>query len=113
MQIFVGLVVWVVAPVVTDEIADIAEILADHEDLGCLVTEPLPPMTGDFGIELEFGAAPDPPGVAIDANPASLPRRDQRAIFLHTAPSLHSRPFKQIVIPTKTGIHRSAPESVA
>src|SRR6266568_892674 len=83
LQIVVGLVVRIVAPTVADEIAHVAKILADHEEFGLLMAEPLLPMTDDFGIELEFGAAPDLPGAALDANPASLPSLDERAVFLH------------------------------
>src|SRR6266851_3656791 len=83
LQIFVGLVVRIVAPTVADEIADIAKILADHEDLGSLVAKPLLPVADDLGIELEFGAAPDLPGAALDTNSASLPGLDKRTIFVH------------------------------
>src|SRR5439155_16753024 len=50
------------------------------------------------GIELEFGAAPDPPGAALDANPAGLPRRDQRIVIVR-----HAGPLPSVVIPAQSG----------
>ncbi len=97
-----GLVLRIVAATVADEIADVAEILADDEELRIAVAEPLLPMTDDLGIELEFGATPDPPGAALDANPAGLPRRDQRIVIVR-----HAGPLLSVVIPAQAGIHLS------
>ncbi len=47
------------------------------------MAEPLLPMTDDVGVEFEFGAAPDLPWIALDANPASLARCHQRAVLVH------------------------------
>ena len=81
-QIVVGLVVWVVAAAVADEIADIAEILADSQQLGPFMAEPRLPMADHIGVEIEFGAAADLAGVAFDTNPTSLTRRHQRAVLI-------------------------------
>src|SRR5262249_10850167 len=71
---------FVVAPV-ADEVAGIAEILADCEKLGPFVTQPQFPMTDDIGIELELGAAPDFSGISIDTDPTCLPSCDEHVIF--------------------------------
>ena len=81
-QIVVGLVVRIVAAAVAHVVADIAEILADSEQFGSLVAEPRFPMTDDVGVEVEFGAAPDLPWAAFDANPTSLPCRYERAVLI-------------------------------
>ena len=77
VEIFVGLVVRLVAPATADEIADIAEILADDEQLRAAVAEPLLPVADHIGIEVEFGAAPDLAGASLDTDAASLARRDE------------------------------------
>src|ERR1700732_214450 len=86
VEIFVGLVVRLVAPAAADEIADIAEILTDDEELRAAVAEPLFPMADDAGGEVEFGAAPDPARTALDTDAARLARRDELVKFRHFRP---------------------------
>src|ERR1700751_5730477 len=86
VEIFVGLVVRFVATATADEIADIAEILADDEKLRAAVTEPLLPMADHIGIEIEFGAAPDLAWAVLDTDAASLARRDERLKLRHVRP---------------------------
>jgi hypothetical protein len=85
VQIVVGRVVRLVTAALPHEIRDIAEILADQQKLGPSMPEPLLPMTDHIGIEVEFGAAPDPAGAALHTDPARFPRRYQRPpLLLHS-----------------------------
>src|SRR5947209_19319551 len=86
VEIFVGLVVRLVAPAAADEIDDVTEILADDEQLRASMAEPLLPMADHLGVEVEFGAAPDFARAALDADAASLARRDERLKLRHVRP---------------------------
>ena len=88
VEIFVGLVARLVAPAAADEIADIAEILTDHEEVRAAVAEPLLPMADDVGVEVEFGATPDPARTALDTDAAGLAPRYQRLKLGHARPTL-------------------------
>src|SRR5215469_13752187 len=83
VQIFIGFVIGLVAAAIAHEIADIAEVLANEEQLGVAVPEPLLPMADHRRIELEFGAASDPARAALDADPAGLAGRHKRLKILH------------------------------
>src|SRR5215472_17420988 len=82
-QILVGLVVRRVAPAIAHEIADIAEVLANDEQLGIAVSEPLLPMADHRRIEFELGAASDLARAALNADPAGLAGRHKRLKILH------------------------------
>src|SRR6202048_3001942 len=48
------------------------------------MAEPRLPMAYDIGVEIEFCAAPDLAGAALDANPTGLPSGHKPAVFRHT-----------------------------
>src|SRR6516165_1967733 len=83
VQIFIRRVMRLVAPAIAHEITDIAEVLADDEKLGVAMAEPLLPMADHRRIELEFGAASDPAGAALDADPAGFASGNERFKILH------------------------------
>jgi hypothetical protein len=74
-------------PAMADKVIDIAEILADQQELWALMAEPLLPVAEHIGIEIEFAAAAKSSGAALDADPASLASGDERAPFLHALPA--------------------------
>src|SRR5271155_4946251 len=86
IEIFIRLVDRLVAPPTADEIADIAEILADDEQFWAAMAKPLLPVTDYIRVEVEFGAAPNFSGAALDTDAAALARRDQRLKLKHMRP---------------------------
>src|SRR5215468_933582 len=87
IEVFIGLVVRFVAAAATNEVADIAKILTDHEKLRVAVAKPLLPMADHIGIEIEFGAAADPAGASLDTQAARLARRYEVLKFRHPRPT--------------------------
>jgi hypothetical protein len=95
VQIVIRRVAGLVAPAMAHEIIDVAEILTDDQKPRVAMPQPLLPMADDIGVEVEFGAAPDPAGTALDTEPARLPRRDERAPFLlHVLPHSAARDYR-------------------
>src|SRR5215471_8417841 len=86
VEIFIGLVVRLVPAAATDEVSDIAKILADHNELWVAVAEPLLPMADHIRIEIEFGATADPAGTSLDTEAARFARRNEVFKFPHPRP---------------------------